>query len=232
MGGYGSGRRSAWRRYCVEDALAIRMSSIAARLPQMEPHKIYRLIWSKDGKELASIGVENRRGVLVLHYTLANKETRESCKHESFVPLTMTRCNYGGSRPWFICPCCSNRAGVLYLDTRGVGCRKCQGLFYWDENQGEAARRRHKIEKLKAQTGGGDILKKPKWMRWEKFSRLHQQLEALETADRERREILLREGFAQIAKIEEEMQAREARGLARLERRAARRRPRRHLVEI
>lgn len=48
-----------------------------------------------------------------------------------------TQCNYGGSRPWLVCPIgqsgkCPKRARILYFPLNGVliGCRHCLGLDY------------------------------------------------------------------------------------------------------
>lgn len=46
--------------------------------------------------------------------------------------LTWTPCNYGGSRPWFLCPGegCGRRAAILYGPVNPPQCRLCLGLAY------------------------------------------------------------------------------------------------------
>ncbi len=46
--------------------------------------------------------------------------------------LTWTPCNYGGSRPWFICPGdgCGRRVAIVYGPTSPLLCRRCNGLSY------------------------------------------------------------------------------------------------------
>nr|QJS05478.1 hypothetical protein [Psychrobacter sp.] len=50
------------------------------------------------------------------------------------IQLTTTAPHYGGSRHWFICMSCSNRASVLYRKGTYV-CRKCIGLGYQSQLQ-------------------------------------------------------------------------------------------------
>lgn len=47
--------------------------------------------------------------------------------------LTSTRCNYGGTREWFICPSCSRRVGILYREKDNFRCRKCLNLVYYSQ---------------------------------------------------------------------------------------------------
>jgi hypothetical protein len=53
------------------------------------------------------------------------------------IELTTTRCNFGGVRYWFLCPCCSRRVGALYKAPGGARfmCRHCNDLSYWSRNR-------------------------------------------------------------------------------------------------
>jgi hypothetical protein len=44
--------------------------------------------------------------------------------------FTYTPCNYGGYRPWFLCPHCGRRVGKLYLGGKYFLCRHCYNLAY------------------------------------------------------------------------------------------------------
>jgi hypothetical protein len=48
------------------------------------------------------------------------------------VRFTWTRCNYGGVRPWFICPTvhCSRRVAILFDGHGSFACRRCFKLAY------------------------------------------------------------------------------------------------------
>lgn len=48
------------------------------------------------------------------------------------VLINQTKCNYGGTRKWFICPNCNRRVGTLYRKpvSSHFYCRNCQNLTY------------------------------------------------------------------------------------------------------
>lgn len=58
------------------------------------------------------------------------------------VKTTETNCHFGGSRPWFQCILCGERAGVLYLNEDGTHlfCRKCSNLRYRSQTTGGSTR--------------------------------------------------------------------------------------------
>lgn len=56
--------------------------------------------------------------------------TLNLCRREFVVKLTWQQCNYGGSRPWILCPKCGKKVGVLYLKLSKLACRSCQRLTY------------------------------------------------------------------------------------------------------
>ncbi len=56
------------------------------------------------------------------------------------IDLEWTSCNYGGSRPWFICPGegCGRRVAILYGPTLPPLCRQCRGLCYASQRPEQA----------------------------------------------------------------------------------------------
>ncbi len=58
-----------------------------------------------------------------------------------WIGLEWTPCNYGGSRPWFMCPGegCGRRVAILYGPTLPLLCRLCRNLVY--ESQRRATRK-------------------------------------------------------------------------------------------
>jgi hypothetical protein len=93
--------------------------------------------------------------------------------------LYTTTPHYGGVRYWFRCPRCWRRARVLYAyPQRGrerFWCRQCQCLRYYVHNEAPAyrwARRARKCFKRAGSHDGTEPWQKPKWMRWDTFSRL------------------------------------------------------------
>jgi hypothetical protein len=51
--------------------------------------------------------------------------------------LTWSQCNYGSHRPWFVCPECNSRVGVLYgvAISDDVRCRKCCDMNYYSQQR-------------------------------------------------------------------------------------------------
>ena len=93
------------------------------------------------------------------------------------LPLTRTRCNYGGDRPWFVCSVCGRRAGKLYIPIwEGVfSCRRCAHLGYASENESHRDRLRRKVRKIKTRLRWQeweDVPEKPLWMHWDTYSNL------------------------------------------------------------
>lgn len=94
--------------------------------------------WSRNGDEISTIGVQrvsmaDGRDALRLHYT-TKPRTGDDREHDYRVPLTYTECNFGGERPWFVCPGegCGERVGKLYCRSGSdfYLCRHCHDLGY------------------------------------------------------------------------------------------------------
>ncbi|MFC1782012.1 hypothetical protein ACFL02_00315 [Planctomycetota bacterium] len=65
-------------------------------------------------------------------------------KHDFNYPImfTSTPCYFGGKRFWFVCPLCSQRAGIVYLTGKfnRFFCRECSNLTYESRNEPKIAR--------------------------------------------------------------------------------------------
>lgn len=70
------------------------------------------------------------------------------------VMLTVTECNFGGYRPWFVCPEieCNRSVGRLYLTTAGMRCRICLGLVYECQRERGLARAARRMRKVVLRT--------------------------------------------------------------------------------
>lgn len=64
----------------------------------------------------------------------SNAQDTEPQVIESKISLSWTACNFGGWRPWFLCPAdnCGRRVRVLYCppDETDLRCRECRRLSY------------------------------------------------------------------------------------------------------
>lgn len=110
-------------------------------------------------------------------------------KYNDSVGLSWTNCNYGGKRPWFVCPGCFTRKKKLFLKNAYFRCRECHGLTYIScqisgDKLKETTRKMYKlIEKVEVIDFKVYELKhfliKPKGMHQETFERLQDELEWL-----------------------------------------------------
>ena len=100
------------------------------------------------------------------------------------VPITTTRCNFGGERRWFLCPYCSRRCAVLYRpDCR---CRLCARGHYQTEHLSPLDRKIVKSRNLRRKLGqyqpnmSMPVPEKPHRMRWHTFLRIRAEIMRLE----------------------------------------------------
>ncbi len=101
-----------------------------------------------------------------------------------------TNCNYGGQRPWFLCPCCRARVGKLYQRSLmgTLACRRCQQLTYVSCQVSERERLNLENIKLRRKLGArGDDLsgdapfpERPKGMPQHTYEIICRQLEVNE----------------------------------------------------
>ena len=99
------------------------------------------------------------------------------------VQIEWTRLPSGGKRPWFLCPQCDRRCGVLYSFRSRIICRKCGGLTYESQNESREFRALRKVQKICVRLGGsGDLSdpfpSKPRYMHWRTYHRIRNQYEA------------------------------------------------------
>ena len=88
-------------------------------------------------------------------------------------------CHFGGSRPWFICPCCGHRMAYLLFYNHKFGCRHCLNTCYSIENKTPIDRQRLREQRLLSQLDCDsyseltllDCLRKPKGMHFSTFEK-------------------------------------------------------------
>jgi hypothetical protein len=95
------------------------------------------------------------------------------------VSLDWTACNFGGERPWFVCPSvgCSRRVAVLYGPGRYFLCRHCYELAYQSQRDNAMERALLKAQAIRKRLGGSANMmepfpEKPKGMHWSTYDRL------------------------------------------------------------
>jgi hypothetical protein len=179
MGGVGSGN---WYRF-NKKMTTNECQSIDVRYLHrnglLEPGHYVSLRWSRAGKRTGSIsGIANRDQVTLL-YRHRRGPGSEWEDVEETVPLTWTACNFGGERPWFMCPGagCGWRVVVLYGPGKYFLCRHCYDLTYQSQRDNKMYRALHRAQDVRRRLGGSANMmepfpEKPKGMHWRTYERL------------------------------------------------------------
>jgi hypothetical protein len=92
------------------------------------------------------------------------------------VRFEWTSCNYGGSRPWFLCPGCERRVAILYVGST-LACRHCRQLTYDSQHDSGFRRLVRRSRSIRLKLGGSPSLmapfpEKPNGMHWCTYRRL------------------------------------------------------------
>ncbi len=73
--------------------------------------------WERNGRKVAFIRVEVESHRVVLWYGIRGPRRKYTLFKEP-VYLEFSPCNYGGKRPWFLCPRCSRRVVALLCSAK------------------------------------------------------------------------------------------------------------------
>ncbi len=187
MGGLGSGN---WYRFDKKTTtgetpgLDVRYLH---REGMLKAGRSFSLRWSRAGRETGSIGgmVGGNPGDLPERVVLSYRHRSGSFAGGEWedvrvtVPLEWTPCNFGGERPWFLCPGagCGRRVGVLYAPGRYFLCRHCYNLSYQSQRDNATYRALYEAQAIRERLGGSANMttpfpEKPKGMHWKTYRRL------------------------------------------------------------
>jgi hypothetical protein len=124
----------------------------------------FTTIWHRSLRD-SSIGVRvladaggERARALKLSYSWGPEEGKEDVSYA--VPLSWTPCNFGGSRPWFVCPgvvngvSCGRRVAKLYLKNRYFLCRHCHDLTYSSQQEAHRDAALRRCQRIRQKLGG------------------------------------------------------------------------------
>jgi hypothetical protein len=105
------------------------------------------------------------------------------------VSLSWTACNFGGERPWFVCPgaACGRKVAILYGPGRYFLCRHCCDLTYESQRENEMHRALRRAQTIRERLGGSANMRKPfperpKGMHHETYWRLREEHNEAEMA--------------------------------------------------
>jgi hypothetical protein len=132
--------------------------------------------WSVNGRSVASISIHvpDTNQVRLMYQLTRNGESRS---YDYSVHLERTPCHFGGSRVWFLCPCCNRRTAKLYGPNSLFACRHCLQLNYACQRIAKRERWIERAWTLHRKAGSSfspmdcasELIAKPKWMRWRSF---------------------------------------------------------------
>lgn len=184
MGGIGSGRRYHWDAKSTVEGCRCLTASRLNRAGMLTPGWHGWGWWNQDGEQTASIGIRVLdKYELQLSYAIGSDGDRENLQYT--VHLDWFTCNYGGKRPYFVCPNtrCGERVHKLYLRGKYFACRKCHDLAYTSQHEAPAFRLLSKAQGIRKKLGSDSLSTldpfpgKPRYMHWETYSRLCRQYE-------------------------------------------------------
>lgn len=104
---------------------------------------------SSTGERVGSIGYSVGDGYVNLNYSINDKPSNQR------ITLARTHCNFGGARPWFVCPVRGERAAVLFLRAGRFACRQCQRIAYASQSDDSLKRDWRKQSRLESKLDAG-----------------------------------------------------------------------------
>ena len=143
----------------------------------------FSLRWSRAERESGSIrgavGGGERPERVQFFYRHRSGQGNEWEDVQDSVFLDWSACNFGGKRPWFVCPGsgCSRRVAFLYGLRRYVLCRHCYDLVYESQRENGMTRALRRAQAIRERLGGSANMtkpfpEKPKGMHWRTYERL------------------------------------------------------------
>jgi hypothetical protein len=134
MGGPGSGRYEHATTPTVRECYQLKAGDFGDAIDAPDGTAV-DLSWGEDVNMRAFVentGESDHADALRFIYTI--DPDGDARRHEYRVPFDYTEPNFGGVRPWFICPECDTRRRKLYLPPRRNAdrylCRECYDLGY------------------------------------------------------------------------------------------------------
>ncbi len=184
MGGYGSGRTGYKQK--AENCRSLDVNLMHREGCLSEGWR-GNWQWSRNGEVLSKIGMRAEQGRIVLDY-------RVRLRGGDWEPVTQpvnisqVDCNFGGQRPFFLCPGivngqnCGRRVGKLFSGGRYFLCRHCYSVAYGSQSEERHDRLLRRANKLRMALGGEPgaahfIARKPKGMWWRTYEKHRQRIE-------------------------------------------------------
>jgi hypothetical protein len=179
VGGIGSGGWYRFNRKTTDECQSINVRYLH-RNGLLQSRYSFSLRWSWAGRQTGSIGGVthvNDRVTFFYRHRRGMGDDWEDVKET--VPLEWQACNFGGQRPWFICPGagCGRRVAVLYRPGKYFLCRHCYDLTYQSQQDNKMYRAVHRAQDIRRRLGASanrmePFPEKPKGMHRRTYERL------------------------------------------------------------
>jgi len=180
MGGIGSGRHSRQSTIESTNTLDVRWLNRKGLLKHQNQGS---LKWTRNGNPVGGIGYKITDDRMTLIYKHLNQQNQEWEEVEQTIYFDETRCNYGGTRKWFLCPNCRKRVAILTDLGKYFYCRKCYRLPYRSTLETSRDRFYSKKDKLGEEIfehyENGDVWQKKKSMHWKTFNKKYNEYNRL-----------------------------------------------------
>lgn len=128
--------------------------------------------WQRNGEKAGAISFVVAEDWVTFQYSTKDSYGN-SIGVDKAVRFTLTNCNYGGRRKWFLCGC-GRRVARLFIYGQHVACRHCFNLVYPTQNGDEIDRAWSRIHRLEARLK--DDRYRPKGMHWKTFRIIKERL--------------------------------------------------------
>jgi hypothetical protein len=208
MGGFGSGRSSGSGRNTIENCRSLDISRLQ-RAGCLEPGRAGGWQWTRDGEQVAIINLRAETDGVDLSYRVRASGGEWQDVRET-VRIVRVPCQFGGARPYFICPgvvngiACERRVAKLYADGRYFLCRHCCGLAYASQREDEMDRALRRANKIRVRLGGqpgmaSTFPDRPRGM----WRRTYERLEESVYAAEQRADAALAVKFARLVKADQ-----------------------------
>jgi hypothetical protein len=179
VGGLGSGNRyRLGKKTTTEECHGLDIRYLH-RNGLLSPGQGFSLSWSRAGRETSSIRAVVDRDRVVLSYRHRSGLGGEWKDVKESVPLEWTPCNFGGERPWFVCPevSCGRRVTILYGPGKYFLCRHCYDLSYESQREDKKDRALRRAQRIRRRLGGSANMpeqfpERPKGMHHDTYMRL------------------------------------------------------------
>jgi len=167
LGGLGSGNRHRFDKKTTTDECHSLDVRRLYREGLLKSGRQLSWRWSRAEREVASIGAIVYQDRVVLSYRHHSRLGGEWEDVEEPVPLEWTPCNFGGERPWFVCPGvvngveCGRRVAILYGPGKYFLCRHCYDLRYESQREDKKDRALRRAQKIRQRLGESANMMEP-----------------------------------------------------------------------